>query len=280
MRIAERAPALVAAATVCCLFASGPASAAGRAGYLGVLPPSGAAKAGAGKVAVCSSCHGLHGNSLTTAYPNLAGQNYNYLLKQLEDFRSGARKAATMDAMIKTVPPAPQDTNIKAIAAYFSKQKFDRSVHANATEPKPSKAAATEGYRIYQWGVPGRRVPACAACHMPSGLGNAPMAIPALAGQHAAYLEKELNRFAAGKRHNSPGHVMEHIARRLLPQQRAAVAAYAQAMDPSLASGVGPKTYRAYTKAQAASPVPGVPASNLAPASPAAAKVAPPKAHR
>lgn len=262
------ASALIAAAGVLALALGGipqPASAAGT-GYTGVLPPKGAAAAGAHKVLVCSSCHGLHGNSMTSSFPNLAGQNYNYLLKQLQDFRSGARKASTMDSMIKTIPKSAKDANIEAIAAYFAKQKYVRSTHANTTEKKPSKALVEEGYRIYQWGLPGRKVPACAACHMPSGLGNAPMAIPALAGQHAVYLDTELNRFADGKRHNSPGNVMEHIARRLLPQQRAAVAAYAQAMKPALAAGIGPKTFRAYTRQRASEPVPGVPSSNLAPA--------------
>ncbi len=239
------------------------AHAAATAPYLGVAPQGNAAQ-GAGDVAVCASCHGQHGNSMAPNFPNLAGQNYNYLLKQLEDFRSGARQNATMSAMIQTVPPAPGDANLQNIARYFSSQTLNLKANANAATPKVPFDLAKEGYLIYQGGVPSHKVPACAACHMPSGLGNAPMAIPTLAGQHATYVENELNLFATGQRHNSAGHVMEVIARRLRPEQRKAVAAYAEVLDPKLIEGIGPLDYATYVKDRASQPLPGVLASALA----------------
>jgi cytochrome c553 len=47
----------------------------------------------------CAACHGAAGVSAVPTYPNLAGQQAAYTVKQLKDFQSGARKDATMTAM-------------------------------------------------------------------------------------------------------------------------------------------------------------------------------------
>ncbi|MEJ2060873.1 MAG: c-type cytochrome [Gammaproteobacteria bacterium] len=238
-----------------CAFANAP--------YLGVAP-QGDAQAGA-KIATttCAACHGVHGNSRGDTFPNLAGQNYNYLLKQLEDFRNGSYKAPTMSAMIQGVPKAPDEQNLKNIARYFADQKPDRTANANASAPKPTLDQAKMGYRIYQQGLPGAKVPSCAACHTAGGMGNAPMAIPALAGQHATYIEQQLKAFADGKRANSPHHVMAMIAKRLTPAEITDVALYAQQLRPGLVPGSGPMTYQAYVKARARQPVQGLPADAI-----------------
>lgn len=233
--------------------------------YLGALPPK---VTGVPKVvkSTCSACHGIDGNSIAPTFPNLAGQNYNYLLKQLENFRSGARQAATMSKMITTVPKAPHDRNLKELAAYFSSQTpKPRSAGAS----KPQKSLVEEGYKLYVQGLSSQTqylittetVPACAACHAASGLGNPPMAIPRLAGQHATYIETELERFASGKRHNGPGGIMAAVAAPLTATQIKAVAAYVSVMDPRLIPGAGPKSYRAYVEGLKHQPVPGVKAS-------------------
>lgn len=230
--------------------------------YLGV-PIQGSAKRGATLSSGCASCHGAKGNSVSPTFPNLAGQNYNYLLKQLEDFRNGAREASPMKAMIKTIPKKSGDQNLKDIAAYFAAQSLDRNAGANASQSKPTRASALAGYRIYEHGDSDEKVPACSACHMASGLGNRPMAIPALAGQHAKYVETELRRFASGKRHNSPQHVMQTIAGRLSAKQIKRVSEYVQALRPKLTLGIGPHTYGKYTKDVQTQPVPGIPPSGL-----------------
>lgn len=237
-------------------------SAAAAAPYLGA-PASGGVRRGGRLSVSCAACHGAHGNSISADFPNLAGQNYNYLLKELEQFRSGVRRATPMTAMVATVAKAPGDRNLKELAAYFAAQKLDRTSGANASEPKPSRALAAAGYRTYVEGDSAAGVPACAACHMPGGTGNGPMAIPALAGQHAKYIATELRRFASGRRHNSPGQVMETIAKRLTDEQITAVAAYVEALRPALVAGVGSRGYAAYVEAAAAQPVPGIPASGL-----------------
>jgi len=236
--------------------------------YLGVLPPKVNGVPDAAKT-VCSACHGIDGNSVAPTFPNLAGQNYNYLLKELEDFRSGARKAAVMSQMINTIGKAPENLNLKKIAAYFSEQRLKDN---SGQEPKPSKALVEKGYQLYVRGlsritpflITKQEVPACAACHSANGMGNIPMAIPRLAGQHASYIEKELQRFASGARHNGPNGIMAAIAAPLSAAQIKAVAAYVSVLDPGLIPGSGPKTFKAYVQGLKDEPIPGVKASALA----------------
>lgn len=47
----------------------------------------------------CVGCHGVGGNSMVPSYPSLAGKDAGWIVKQLKDFQSGARKDATMNMM-------------------------------------------------------------------------------------------------------------------------------------------------------------------------------------
>lgn len=76
-------------------------------------------EAGKKKVAeVCAACHGADGNSTNSAYPRLAGQHADYIVKALADYKSGARKDPIMGGM--AAPLTPQD--IENVAAYFASQ--------------------------------------------------------------------------------------------------------------------------------------------------------------
>lgn len=75
--------------------------------------------AGKEKSKPCAACHGVDGNSQAPDFPRLAGQNEDYLVKALKDYKSGARKNAIM---------APQAANLtlrdmQDLAAYFSHQQ-------------------------------------------------------------------------------------------------------------------------------------------------------------
>ena len=65
----------------------------------------------------CAGCHGAAGKSMIPTYPNLNGQKAAYLVKQLKDFQSGARKDSTMSAMAALAVGKEQ-----SIADYLSKQ--------------------------------------------------------------------------------------------------------------------------------------------------------------
>ena len=65
----------------------------------------------------CGGCHGANGKSAIPTYPNLAGQQAAYIVKQLKDFQSGARKDPTMSAMAALAAGKEQ-----AIADWLAKQ--------------------------------------------------------------------------------------------------------------------------------------------------------------
>ena len=80
---------------------------------------AGDAAAGKAKTAVCMGCHGPDGNSTNPIWPKLAGQHAAYLAKALKDFKSGARKNPSMNAMVAQLTHA----DIENIAAYYASQK-------------------------------------------------------------------------------------------------------------------------------------------------------------
>ena len=80
---------------------------------------AGNAAAGKEKAKVCAACHGADGNSASADFPKLAGQHYDYLVKSLQGYKSGARKNPIM---------APMGANLSLrdmedLAAYFSQQQ-------------------------------------------------------------------------------------------------------------------------------------------------------------
>ncbi len=91
-------------------------------GTLAVANPgfaAGNAAAGEKKAQVCASCHGAAGNETTTpAYPILAGQYADYLVKSLEGYRSGARENAIMQGFAAQL----SDEDIADLAAWFASQ--------------------------------------------------------------------------------------------------------------------------------------------------------------
>lgn len=68
------------------------------------------------EAASCAGCHGPAGVAPNPVWPNLAGQNKEYLVKQLKDFRSGTRSDPMMSPMAKPL----SDDAIEKIAAYFA----------------------------------------------------------------------------------------------------------------------------------------------------------------
>ena len=71
------------------------------------------------KAATCMACHGPQGISNNPLWPNLAGQQKDYLIKQIKAFKSGIRKDPSMAPMV--APLTEED--IKNLAAYYSSLK-------------------------------------------------------------------------------------------------------------------------------------------------------------
>ncbi|MBT8439217.1 MAG: cytochrome c4, partial [Gammaproteobacteria bacterium] len=159
------------------------------------------------------------GNSAIVTYPSLAGQNASYIAKQLADFKSQARKDPVMLGMVAAL----SEDDMKNVAAFYESQT-----------PKGGKAAADKvelGQRIYRGGIAEKGVAACTACHGPTGAGISTSGYPAVSGQHSAYVESQLQKFAEGSRNNDPNRMMRDIAGKLSKDEMAAVASYMQGLS-------------------------------------------------
>jgi len=79
---------------------------------------AGDVEAGKVKSAMCASCHGVNGISMSPLWPNLAGQKEQYLIKQIKAFRDGTRQ----DPMMAPMVAALSDADIENLAAYYASQ--------------------------------------------------------------------------------------------------------------------------------------------------------------
>jgi cytochrome c553 len=180
---------------------------------------AGDATAGKAKSATCAACHNPDGNSANPQYPKLAGQSADYLLKQLQDYKSGARANPIMLGMV--APLSPQD--MEDLAAYFASQQVARA----AADP----ALAPQGGAIFRGGNLNSGVSACAACHGAVGAGNPAAKFPAIAAQHADYLQAQLKAFRAMERANDAGQMMRAIAAKMTDAEIKAVSSYVQGLQ-------------------------------------------------
>lgn len=162
--------------------------------------------------AACASCHGADGNSGTPANPKLAQQHPEYLVKQLQEFKSGKRKNAIMQGFAATL----SDDDMKNIS-YWATSKKAKVGFAK------DKELVTLGERIYRGGVQDRQIAACAGCHSPTGAGI-PSQYPRLSGQHAEYVSTQLTSFRDGTRKNNQ--TMNQVAAKLNDREIRALADY------------------------------------------------------
>jgi cytochrome c553 len=160
----------------------------------------------------CFLCHGAQGESSSEIFPKLAGQHWEYIAKQLANFKSGKRKSTAMADMVSKLTPE----DMQAVGRYFEKMK---------TTPEPSKdmPLVKVGEYIYHKGNSYSGVPACASCHGANGDGTA--SLPKLSGQFPHYLEAQLKQFNTRERNNDNA-VMHSIASKMTALEIAAVSEY------------------------------------------------------
>lgn len=165
------------------------------------------------RLALCATCHTPDGNSIIPDNPVLAAQSAKYLSQQLRDFKSGSRKSPVMSVIVTTVDEAEFD----ALAAFFAAQK-----------PRPVAKAkaklAARGKPMFEDGNEDTGVPACAGCHGDDGAGSSKY--PRLAGQHPAYVLKQLQSYKSGERANDQRELMREVAQRMTEAEMRAVAEY------------------------------------------------------
>ncbi len=170
--------------------------------------------AGQAKSALCATCHGADGNSQLAINPKIAGQNASYIVKQLMDFKSGARTGPTMAAMVAAL----SEEDMEDIAAWYASQE--------ATLLGADQELLELGESLYRAGNKELSVAACSACHAPNGKGNAPAGFPSLSGQHPEYTLLQLQQFRSGDRANDLNSMMRATVERLTDRELQALASY------------------------------------------------------
>jgi cytochrome c553 len=180
----------------------------------------GSADAGKAQSAVCGACHGADGNSVNPEWPSLAGQHATYIVKQLQAFKDGRRSNPLMMGPVATL----SSEDMADLAAYFSEQR-----------PAPRAVADADlvdkGQSLYRGGDREKGIPACMACHGPTGAGNPAALYPALSGQYAVYTAAQLQAYASGQRtSDNPTKVMRDIAEAMTDEQITAVSSYVQGL--------------------------------------------------
>ena len=185
-------------------------------GTSGVVQAAGGdPQAGKEHTAVCTACHGPVGNSVVPNFPKLAGQGEEYLVKQMQDIKSGERNVLEMTGMLNNL----SDQDIADISAFYASQ----TVSGGQVNPEH----ITLGGKLYRGGDLDRRVPACSACHTPTGKGNRLAKFPQLSGQHPDYIGKTLRDFREGVRVNDGDtRIMRAIAEKLSNKEIDALASY------------------------------------------------------
>lgn len=188
-------------------------------GITGLAQAAGDAAAGQGKVVVCGACHNADGNSAIPNFPKLAGQGERYMLKQLNDIKSGARPIVEMTGLLDNL----SDQDLADISAYYSSQKMS----VGAADPK----LVERGEALFRGGKLQEGMPACIGCHSPDGAGLAAAGFPKIGGQHAAYVAKQLTDFREGNRTNDgDSMIMRGIAAKLSNKDIEAVSSFIQGL--------------------------------------------------
>jgi cytochrome c553 len=165
-------------------------------------------------------------------FPKLSGQPPAYLAKQLQDFRSGARRHEIMTMMAGGIAAA----DVADLAAYFGSLP---TLHGPGTVSGPGARLREQARTLVYQGDAARGLPACVSCHGPGGLGSAPGVppVPLLGGQERPYLEFQLRDWRSGERSNSPAGTMNRIAGALSEPEIEDLASYLASLPRQPALG-------------------------------------------
>ena len=165
----------------------------------------------------CVACHGTTGISPSEAFPNLAGQGEEYLFEQMLKIKSKFREIPVMAGQLSNL----SEGQLRSIAQFYARQTQARGV---------AKDMDIElGETIYRAGIPSKSVPACTACHGPSGKGVEAASYPALAGQWSAYNKLSFERFSSAHPKDT-AYIMKAITDKMTKRELESVANYIQGL--------------------------------------------------
>lgn len=172
-------------------------AAAGASGDPGA-PSEGDRGPGARAYAACAVCHGPDGAGRADGtFPRIAGQHATVVTKQIEDIRSGRRGNPVMASHVDMLTDPEEVADVAAYVAALSPDPPEAS-------PERGQDGADErGAALYARD--------CRRCHGDRGEGNAARAVPVVAGQHYAYLLRQLRAIAGSRRRNAHPSMVETV---------------------------------------------------------------------
>lgn len=191
--------------------------------------------AGQSKAATCAACHGADGNPVDPMYPRIAGMSEHYVARQVKLFATGERNtglAAVMVPFAQTL--AAQD--MRDVGAYFATQKAGAGLadETLVTEgPYEGLKFYEVGQKIFRGGDADRGIPACMACHGPTGAGMPGAGYPHVGGQHQDYVVRRLEEFRAGtttEQDPAQFNIMAQVTHSLTDQEIQALGSYLQGL--------------------------------------------------
>jgi cytochrome c553 len=180
------------------------------------------------EVPACTTCHGQNGEgSDPMGTPRLAGQGFNFLVKQLEDFASEKRMDTTMFVMNNNAKGLNEQER-RDVAAYVA--SLGGGAKGSDMEEVKSLGMTPVGVRylgksLAQYGAPDRGIPACHSCHGYNGRGAYPV-YPRLSGQKYTYLVNQLKKWRDGSRANDPLAQMRNVAKKMTDEDIYNVSAF------------------------------------------------------
>lgn len=192
-------------------------------------------EAGQGKAAACAACHGADGNASIEMYPRIAGQSERYIAQQMALIANGQRNSGAAVAMVPFVQNLTAQ-DMRDIGAFFATQKSGAGIADDSPVSEGPYAGMKFfeiGQKLYRGGDSSRDIPACMACHGPTGAGNPGPAYPHIGGQHAGYLAQRLEHYQAGQTQEAdPAHfnIMAQITKSLTSQEIQALSSYLQGL--------------------------------------------------
>ena len=183
------------------------------------------AQKGGNGLPACMACHGTRGEGqAASGFPRLAGQNQDYLLKQLQAFANGTRKSPQM----APIAGALNAGQMRDAASYYARLPGWKQKE----KPDVSSPRYRQGLKVATVGDWTKEMPACFACHGMDGEGVPPH-FPALAGQPRTYTQAQLDAWRSAKRSNDPQGLMRSVAAKMTDQEIADVSLYLE--NPSFA---------------------------------------------
>ena len=139
----------------------------------------------------CKTCHGSYGIAQIPIAPNIAGEPEQYIINQLNAYRSDQRQHEMMSVVAKMLT----DESIMHLAKWYSSQIISAKLNDDSADHSA--------------------ISSCVECHGIDGLGVQEN-VPHLAGESVIYIDTQLKAFRSGKRNHK---VMSKIASQLTDAQ-------------------------------------------------------------